>query len=316
VGLFGARTAVPTERDFALTNSGVSALHPSDVAISGLDASSFDVASNTCTGTLNPGATCDIVVVYDPPSENSSDTAVLTFSDELAPLGAANGPNGLGSGSHILLEGNLFHGYLLAYSSGDVEIFGNLTYQGNIYHRPHNPIVGATSTPDENGYWLVASDGGIFSFGDASFYGSTGAIHLNKPVVGMASTPDGHGYWLVASDGGIFSFGDASFYGSTGAIHLNKPVVGMASTPDGHGYWLVASDGGIFSFGDAGFHGSTGAIHLNKPIVGMASTADGQGYWLAASDGGVFSFGDAEYFGGTASGGQQDAVAVSPLFPA
>ena len=45
--------------------------------------------------------------------------------------------------------------------------------------------------PDGSGYWLVASDGGIFSFGDAHFYGSTGAIRLNQPVVGMAATPDG-----------------------------------------------------------------------------------------------------------------------------
>jgi hypothetical protein len=36
------------------------------------------------------------------------------------------------------------------------------------------------------GYWLVASDGGIFSFGDASFYGSTGGMTLNKPIVGIA----------------------------------------------------------------------------------------------------------------------------------
>ncbi|MGH9302245.1 MAG: hypothetical protein ACRD0E_10215, partial [Acidimicrobiales bacterium] len=55
------------------------------------------------------------------------------------------------------------------------------------------------------GYHLVASDGGIFSFGDAGFFGSTGNIHLNQPIVGIASTPDGGGYWLVASDGGIFS---------------------------------------------------------------------------------------------------------------
>ena len=52
---------------------------------------------------------------------------------------------------------------------------------------------------------MVASDGGVFSFGDAAFYGSTGAIHLNQAIVGMAATPDGGGYWLVASDGGIFT---------------------------------------------------------------------------------------------------------------
>ena len=42
------------------------------------------------------------------------------------------------------------------------------------------------STPDGKGYWLVATDGGIFSFGDAAFFGSTGAIAINKPIVGMA----------------------------------------------------------------------------------------------------------------------------------
>jgi hypothetical protein len=149
------------------------------------------------------------------------------------------------------------------------------------------------------GYWLVASDGGIFTFGRAGFLGSTGGLALNQPVVGMAATTDDGGYWLVASDGGIFSFGDAGFYGSTGGIHLNQPIVGMAASPTGRGYWLVASDGGIFAFGDAGFYGSTGGIHLNQPIVGMAASPDGRGYWLVARDGGVFSFGDAAFHGGT-----------------
>jgi uncharacterized delta-60 repeat protein len=148
------------------------------------------------------------------------------------------------------------------------------------------------------GYRLVASDGGIFTFGKAPYLGSTGAVHLAKPIVGMAVVPHGVGYWLVASDGGIFTFG-APYFGSTGAVHLAKPIVGMSSTPDGRGYWLVASDGGIFTFGDAGYFGSTGAVHLAKPIVGMSSTPDGRGYWLVASDGGIFTFGDAGYFGST-----------------
>ena len=150
-----------------------------------------------------------------------------------------------------------------------------------------------------DGYRFVASDGGVFDFGSAGFYGSTGGLTLNRPIVGMASTPSTHGYWLVASDGGIFAFGDAQFYGSTGALHLNEPIVGMAATPDGGGYWLVASDGGIFAFGDAQFYGSTGALHLNEPIVGMAATPDGGGYWLVASDGGIFTYGDARFYGST-----------------
>jgi hypothetical protein len=157
------------------------------------------------------------------------------------------------------------------------------------------------STPSAEGYWLVASDGGVFAFGDARFLGSTGAMRLSAPVVGMASAPSGSGYWLVASDGGIFAFGDAPFLGSTGAVRLNQPVVGLAVTRSGGGYWLVASDGGIFAFGDAHFLGSTGALPLNAPVVGMAPTPSGRGYWLVASDGGVFSFGDARYWGSAAA---------------
>jgi hypothetical protein len=70
-----------------------------------------------------------------------------------------------------------------------------------------------TSMPDGLGYWFVASDGGVFSFGDALFEGSEGGTTLNAPVVGMAVDPLTHGYWLVAADGGIFSF-DAPFYGA------------------------------------------------------------------------------------------------------
>ena len=168
------------------------------------------------------------------------------------------------------------------------------------YALPSAVTPAGASTP-VNAYWLVASDGGIFSFGGAQYHGSTGGTVLNKPVVGMAATHDGGGYWLVASDGGIFNYGDAHFYGSTGSMVLNKPVVGMAATPDGGGYWLVASDGGIFSYGDAHFYGSTGSMHLNQPVVGMAATGNGGGYWLVAADGGIFAYGNAQFYGSTGS---------------
>jgi N-acetylmuramoyl-L-alanine amidase len=59
------------------------------------------------------------------------------------------------------------------------------------------PVVGMAATPDGKGYWLVASDGGIFTFGHAAFSGSEGGAELQAPAVGMAATPDGGGYWLV-----------------------------------------------------------------------------------------------------------------------
>ena len=89
--------------------------------------------------------------------------------------------------------------------------------------------MGIAPTPDGGGYWMVASDGGVFSFGDAGFYGSLGSQPLNAPIVGIAPTPDGGGYWEVASDGGVFSFGDAGFYGSMGGQALNKPVAAMSA---------------------------------------------------------------------------------------
>jgi hypothetical protein len=44
------------------------------------------------------------------------------------------------------------------------------------------------ATPTGKGYWLAASDGGIFAYGDAGFFGSAGATPLNKPIVGMSGS--------------------------------------------------------------------------------------------------------------------------------
>ncbi len=159
------------------------------------------------------------------------------------------------------------------------------------------PIAGMASTPDGHGYWEDGTDGGIFAFGTAQYFGSTGSLTLNRPIVGMSSTPDGRGYWEVASDGGVFAFGDAQFHGSTGSVPLDRPIVGMTSTKDGRGYWEVASDGGVFAFGDARFLGSAAGMSPDSPIVGMAATSDGRGYWEANADGSVYAFGDARFAG-------------------
>jgi len=63
------------------------------------------------------------------------------------------------------------------------------------------PIVDITATPGGNGYWLAASDGGIFAYGDAIFRGSAGSLALDRPVTAMASTGTGDGYWLASTPG-------------------------------------------------------------------------------------------------------------------
>ena len=132
--------------------------------------------------------------------------------------------------SNAYLHNPDFYGYTAVTSAGSLGNIGEGSVWGTAPSDLNKPIVGIAHTADQLGYWMVASDGGIFAFGDAHYYGSTGNIRLNKPIVGMATTPDGKGYWLVASDGGIFAYGDAHYYGSTGNIRLNKPIVGMAAT--------------------------------------------------------------------------------------
>jgi len=92
----------------------------------------------------------------------------------------------------------------------------------------NKPIVGMAGTPDGKGYWLVASDGGIFTFGDASFYGSMGGHSLNSQVAAMIPSPDGAGYGLVMSNSDLFDFGDAITLGLPGPYELSSPVVGAA----------------------------------------------------------------------------------------
>jgi hypothetical protein len=62
------------------------------------------------------------------------------------------------------------------------------------------------STPDGHGYWLVGSDGGVFAYGDAKFFGSTGSTSSAQPVSGLIANADS-GYRTVQPTGGTSGFG-------------------------------------------------------------------------------------------------------------
>ena len=180
------------------------------------------------------------------------------------------------------------------------------------------PIVHIIPTADGGGYWLVAADGGVFSFGDAGFFGSNGIDAAERPGGRSRSYPDGGGYWLVATDGGVFAFGDATYHGSVPAVlapggRLVAPINGISAAAGG--YRLVAADGGVFSFG-LPFYGSMGGRPLDHPVVGMQATVDGLGYWMVASDGGIFAFGDARFFGSTCAMALSAPIVGMALDPA
>ncbi len=183
-------------------------------------------------------------------------------------------------------------------------------------------VPSTTATTTQHGYWLVGSDGGIFTFGAAHFYGSTGSLELQRPIVGISPTSSRTGYWLVASDGGIFAF-DAGFYGSVPGLgfnpagsglanSLNDPIVGMVPSTTGHGYFMVASDGGVFAFGDAHFAGSCPGIGgCVGAAVAVVPDATGNGYWIVTKAGNVYAFGNAGYFGAPGPQGSPMTSAVA-----
>ncbi|MGH9037364.1 MAG: hypothetical protein ACRD0O_16525 [Acidimicrobiia bacterium] len=112
------------------------------------------------------------------------------------------------------------------FSFGDARFFGSM---GGV--RLNKPVQSLVPDPDGAGYWLVASDGGVFSF-EAGFRGSLGDKTLNRPVTGMV--PYGNGYLMVGEDGGIFNFSDLPFSGSLGANPPADPVTSVAALGSSH----------------------------------------------------------------------------------
>jgi hypothetical protein len=138
----------------------------------------------------------------------------------------------------------------------------------------NKPIIGIAATADGKGIWLVASDGGVFAYGDAPFYGSMGGQPLNQPITGIESDTAAGGYWLVAYDGGLFNFHAGYSCGSLGGQGYSG-VVGMALNAPNLGYWLVTSDGSIFAlagFCDTPYYGDISGAHLDAPVVGVAQS--------------------------------------------
>jgi hypothetical protein len=304
-----------TLADFGSTSFSSLGISGTDLAAGGLTA--VDLVNSSLA-----------IIAYPTAIDNSSFSVLYgTPQPEVTSISPTSGPTA--GGTTVTIEGNYFYGATAA-AFGGVDANGQVNADGSItvVAPPGSPGVvnvtvttpGGTSAPvpgdeytylppPQHGYWLVGSDGGIFSFGSAQFYGSTGALRLQRPVVGIVPTADRGGYWLDASDGGSFAFGDAGFYGSIPGLglhpagsglpnSLDAPIVGMVPSADGGGYFMVASDGGVFAFGDARFAGSCPGIGgCAGPAVAVMPDATGNGYWVVTQNGLVYTFGDALYFG-------------------
>ncbi len=308
-----------------------------------LTASATGLSSGAQVETITAGPAAKLVFTTEP--ANSAANAplttqpVVTIEDALGNT-VASGPSStdavkLSLSTNVFSTGsstatvNAVNG--VATFSG-LEVNGAATYTLVATDVTEPAVTSATSTPftitssspnppppgAQHGYYMVGSDGGIFTFGSSNFFGSTGSLKLQRPVVALAPTSDRNGYWLVASDGGIFAFGDAFYHGSIPGLglhpagsglpnSLNAPIVGMVPSSDGGGYFMVGADGGVFAFGDAKFSGSCPGIGgCTGAAVAVMPDNTGNGYWVVTKTGNVYNFGDAVNFG-------QPGAQVSPV---
>ena len=125
-------------------------------------------------------------------------------------------------------------------------------------------------TPDGKGYWLVASDGGIFNFGDADFDGSAAGGPALDPAERVVASPSGQGYWVEDQNGTAYPFGDA-----TGS----PPTEALMFAPVTSGDRAV-----LFAFAQLGkpyIWGGNGPVGYDCSGLALASWENGAGIGFA-----------------------------------
>jgi hypothetical protein len=318
-GNFNVQSGSTLDLGESIVAGGVSETSPDNCSVSGgsLQSSGYNLIDDTSCGTPGTGDIVGQSPQLGPLANNGGPTLTQLPADSSPAVGAVPAAVTSGTGVTVDQRGDARgQGQNGSSTIGSVEV-------AQATPTPLTTTTTTTPTPTSTyGYWLVGSDGGIFTFGSAHFYGSTGSIELQRPVVGVSPTANKAGYWLVASDGGVFAFGNASYHGSipgaglapagSGLPHsLNAPIVGMVPFSDGGGYFMVASDGGVFAFGDARFAGSCPGIGgCAGAAVAVVPDASGNGYWLITQTGNVYAFGDAPYYGAPGNQGTPVMSAV------
>lgn len=203
-----------------------------------------------------------------------------------------------------------FGGYWLVsaqgrvFPAGDASSFGDLRTLGisSSGHGPKHlsaPVVGIVPSADGRGYLLVAADGGVFKFGDASSRGS-----CNRPgkcdgaVVAAMADPTGPGYWLVTAKGHVYSLGGAPAFGQCGTeVSLHRShVVAAAPTPGGRGLWALMADGALCAIGNAGLYahpGGSAKVTVPAGTAAIVAVHGLPGYWVVTVKGTVLCYGSA-----------------------
>ena len=220
-------------------------------------------------------------------------------SNFCVPSSASRGDPGDGTSGYPLVgsDGGIF--------SFDTGFYGSIPGIGlnpagsGLPHSLNAPIVATVHSVTGQGYFLVAPDGGVFAFGDATFAGSCSGIGgCAGSAVAVVPEVTGLGYWVVTDTGNVYAFGDAGFYGSSGP--QSTPITSAAATePTGAGYYILHAAGQVFAYGPATYFGSlpAGATTSSDSAAAIFVTDDHVGYWIVTAQGKVYPFGDAPFEG-------------------
>jgi hypothetical protein len=112
------------------------------------------------------------------------------------------------------------------FSFGDAQFYGST---GNM--TLNKPVVSIAAGPT-TGYWLVALDGGIFSFG-VPFHGSLpGAGITNETGYRIRATAGGRGYYIATTQGGVYPFGLTYDFGHARPLGLWEELVDVMIPPE------------------------------------------------------------------------------------
>ncbi len=160
------------------------------------------------------------------------------------------------------------------------------------------------------GYHLLASDGGVYSYGAPGYGGVT--VGTGMKAAGLAADRATGGYWILRSNGGVSNI-NAPWYGSlNGKIPAGQTVTGIAASPAG-GYLILTSGGGVHAYGAPGYGGVT--VGTGVKAAGLAADRATGGYWILRSNGGVSNI-NAPWYGslnGKIPAGQTvTGIAASP----
>jgi hypothetical protein len=191
-------------------------------------------------------------------------------------------------------------GYAAVAASGRVLTFGSVVAKGDAAGK--GTAVDIATTRTGQGYWVLMSDGGVYPFGDARYFGSPKRTGVKITATSIEARPAGDGYWVLGADGTVTGFGAATSFGKAAG---SGTAVDLAVTPTGAGCFVLFDGGSVAAFGDATAAGdlTTVTSRWNKPATAITALPASKGYVLSTHDGGLFTFGGAPYFGTFAGSG-------------